>query len=109
MEDIIIFDDIAQTETTLVLNKDGNVIGVETYFLNPRQTSSFFNRNAVSQKPPISKVKRSQIRKSMQPMLPPNFDESPDFGEPNIPPDDYNHNVRFEVQPCGGPRQRPCR
>ncbi len=107
MEDITIIDDVAQTETTLILNKDDDVIGVETYFLHPRRVSSFFNRNVVNQRPPVSQPKKlaTQIERSVLP-------EFNDFGgSPELlnSSDGYKPNVRFEVQPCGGPRQRPCK
>jgi len=109
MEDIVIFDNRSQTETTLVLNKDGDVIGTETYFSTPRELASFFNKNEMFQQQSNSKINRPRS------IAQNNSDVSLHFENglgPIVKKESYNPNVRFEVSkaaPCNGLGQRPRR
>lgn len=109
MENIVFFDDRSQTETTLILNKNEEVIGVETYFVTPRELSSFFNKNEIFRQQPIPRINKSnshvQNRRVDSPLQFNTLDPNLQFA-PNHP------NVQFEISkntPCGGPRQRPCK
>ena len=112
MSDITIFDDNSQTETTLILNNNKDVIGVETYFVVPRQISAFFNKNETF-KVQHKKVTGFPTRTSLSQNA--NRPLAVDNGLISSDPGEYsqsNSNVRFEVTkatPCGGPRQRPCK
>jgi len=114
MKNIVFFDDRSQTETTLVLNENGEVIGIETYFATPRELSSFFNKNEIFRQQPVPRIsKPNSHAQNKRVDLPPQFNAldsnlqfAPDHLAPNHP------NVRFEISkntPCGGPRQRPCK
>ena len=119
MDNITIFDDNSQTETTLILNKDRNVIGVETYFATPRQVSAFFNKNEAFRAQPKLRKNATPIKTSidhhemeMDMHSLNSLDPHTIIRENQNPYRQPNSNIRFETTkaaPCGGPRQRPCR
>ena len=117
MDNIIVFDDKSQTETTLILNDNDEVIGVETYFATPRQVSAFFNKNETYSRQNLNKQKIFSGEAGKLGKFNPTPPTSLFVGEngPKIRSmsfDSPDSNVKFETTkatPCGGPRQRPCR